>query len=359
MAEPFDLNTTYEDLMARKLANFSEMDRRETSPLYIATAANSAETAQMLATIKNNIDLVFADTAPREYLIRRAAERGLTPYPATKAKLKGEFNTDVPIGSRFNLDELNYVVVEKLGPGEFILECETYGNVGNLLLGTLIPIDYIEGLTHAELTEVLIQGEDEEDTEDFRKRYFDSFRSESFAGNRQSYKESVNEIPGVGGCRITRAWNGGGTVLVTIVDSNYTAASELLVSEVQEILDPLDNQGEGYGLAPIDHIVTVNTVTLQTVDVTCNLTFETGFDEQNVIDDIKTTIDNYFQSLGQLWVNSSDDASTTIVRLAQIEARIIGVNGVLDVSDVTLNGETSNIELDPYTLPVRGLVNGS
>lgn len=91
MAEQFDLDTTYDDLMAQKLANLSEIDRRETSPLYIITAANTAEIVQMLATIKNNIDLVFADTAPREYLIRRAAERGLSPYPSTKARLKGEF----------------------------------------------------------------------------------------------------------------------------------------------------------------------------------------------------------------------------------------------------------------------------
>lgn len=30
----------------------------------------------------------FADTATMEYLVRRAAERGLTPYPATYAELK-------------------------------------------------------------------------------------------------------------------------------------------------------------------------------------------------------------------------------------------------------------------------------
>lgn len=46
----------------------------------------------------------------------------------------------------------------------------------------------------------------------------------------------------------------GGTVLVTIVDSDdYGGASKTLVQSVQSIIDPVTNAGEGYGLAPIGH----------------------------------------------------------------------------------------------------------
>ena len=44
----------------------------------------------------------FADTAPRDYLILRAAERGLSPKPATYAVLRADFNQSVPIGTRFS-----------------------------------------------------------------------------------------------------------------------------------------------------------------------------------------------------------------------------------------------------------------
>lgn len=361
MVKPLDLNTTYEDLMAQKLANFTEMDRRETSPLYIATAANSAETAQMLATIKHNIDMVFADTAPREYLIRRAAERGLSPYPATKARLKGEFNIDVPIGSRFSGDDLNYVVIEKIGSGEFILECETAGEVGNLYLGNLIPIDYITGLETAKLTEVLIPGEDEEDTEAFRTRYFNSFKSVVFGGNRADYKERVGALSGVGGVRVYRAKYGPGTVGLTIIDSQYNKPSQALIDTVQETVDPLGMQGEGVGIAPIDHIVTVSAVEETPIDITLNITYQDGWTWADIQYDVYRVIDEYFKELAKEWAQAQtyeEDHSGLIVRISQIETRLLGVSGVIDVQNTQLNGGTSNIELDKEAIPVRGVVNG-
>ena len=50
-----------------------------------------------------------------------------------------------------------------------------------------IPIEYIEGLTEAKLTEILIPGEDEEETEKFRKRYLESFEPQAFGGNIKDY----------------------------------------------------------------------------------------------------------------------------------------------------------------------------
>lgn len=42
------------------------------------------------------------------------------------------------------------------------------GIIGNQYLGQMIPIEYIDGLETATLTEILIPGEDEEDTEVLR-----------------------------------------------------------------------------------------------------------------------------------------------------------------------------------------------
>lgn len=50
----------------------------------------------------------------------------------------------------------------------------------------MIPIDYIEGLETCYLTELLIPGEDEEATEDIRARYFDTFDTKPFGGNRRT-----------------------------------------------------------------------------------------------------------------------------------------------------------------------------
>jgi len=85
----------------------------------------------------------------------------------------------------------------------------------------IIPIDYINNLGRAEITELLIPARDEEETEALRKRYFDSFNMKAYGGNISDYKLKVHEIEGVGAVKVTPVWNGGGTVLLTILDSDF------------------------------------------------------------------------------------------------------------------------------------------
>ena len=104
----------------------------------------------------------YGDTAAREFLILLAKDRGITAEPATNAILKGVFvpaSIDVT-GERFNIDKMNYVVTEKIADGEYQVKCETSGEAGNQYLGNMIPMNYIDGLESATLTEVLIPGED-------------------------------------------------------------------------------------------------------------------------------------------------------------------------------------------------------
>ena len=66
---------------------------------------------------------------------------------------------------------MNFTALEKITDGEYQMQCETPGVIGNQYLGSMVPIEYIEGLETAKLTKVLIPGEDREDTEDLRTRY--------------------------------------------------------------------------------------------------------------------------------------------------------------------------------------------
>lgn len=360
------LDTTYEELMDFKLNNTSnELDKREvTSVLFNAFAGNAMETTKILYTLQNFSDQVFADTAPRENLIRRAAERGLIPNPATYALRRAIFNIDVPIGSRFSIEDVNYVVEEKptgAALGVFNVRSETLGSIGNAYFGTLFPVNYIQGLESAQLTDILIPGEDEEPTETFRARYFNSFENIAFGGNRADYKQKVNAIAGVGGVKVFRAWNGGGTVKLTIVDSTFKVPSQTLVDAVQEIIDPIGLQGEGVGLAPIDHIVTVTGATAQNVDITFNFTYEPGFSFVDIQNQLNTIIDEYFAELGSSFGEGNtiqNDNSGLVVRISQLETRALNLNGILDVQNTLLNGVASNLEIGNESLPVRGTVIG-
>lgn len=93
--------------------------------------------------------------------------------------------------------------------------------------------------------------------ERFRRRYFDSLNSQAFGGNIADYREKVNGISGVGGVKVYPAWNGGGTVKLVIIGSDYGVPSDELIRAVKDTIDPEVDAGKGYGLAPIGHVVTV------------------------------------------------------------------------------------------------------
>ena len=358
MVNPLPYDLTYEQLLDTKLQSISnEYNKRPGDLIYTAVAPNSFEIIQMLATLQSYRNLVFGDTAPREELILIAAERGRSPRPATNAIRRAEFNIDVPIGSRFSIETVNFVVRERISLGVFTVECETPGEIGNNFSGQLIPIGDIPGLQTAQLTEVLIPGQDEEETEAFRQRYRDSFDASEFSGNRAGYKSKVRALPGVGGVRVYRAQNGPGTVGLLIIDSQYNSPTSVLIDEVQDAIDPIGLQGEGVGLAPIDHVVTVSGVTDQNIDVSMTLTLAPGFNESIVRPLIVQAIEEYFTSLAQEWAQANtkaEDDTGLIVRMSQIEFRVLSVNGVLDVTGTTLNGNTTNISLAVDRIPKMG-----
>ena len=65
-----------------------------------------------------------------------------------------------------------------------------YGEEPNGSVGDLVPIDYVPGLTSAKITEMLIPGEDEEETESIRQRYLDSFNLQAYGGE---YKKTMRK----------------------------------------------------------------------------------------------------------------------------------------------------------------------
>lgn len=349
-------NITFESILKRMLDRIpNTFDKREGSVIYDALATAAIEFQNMYIHNDTVLNESFADTQSRGYLIKRCAERGINAEEATHAIRQGEFNMDVPIGSRFSLNKLNYIVVEKISDGVFKLQCETAGSEGNLESGTLIPIDYINGLQTAILTDVLVPGEDDEDTEHLRQRYFNSFGSQAFGGNVADYKEKVKTIDGVGGVKVHPVWNGGGTVKVVFTDSTYSKPSSILVDAVQEKTDPIQNQGEGAGFAPIGHVVTVVGCDETIVDIQTKMTFQEGWNWETIKPSVTNVINEYLTELSETW-DSLEENEGLIVRISQIETRLLDINGVLDISDTTLNGTAQNLTIGSDSIPVGGSI---
>ena len=350
MYEAISYEMILQRMIDRVIVSNPNLDTREGSIIYDALAPAAVELKRMYVDIDVILDETFADTASREMLIKRASERGILPQVATQATLKGKFNMDIPIGSRFSLAKLNYTVIEQISQHTFRLQCETFGVVGNYSFGTLVPIHYIEGLESAELTELLIPGEDDEETEHLRQRYFKSLDSEAFGGNITDYEEKTNALSGVGGVKVTPVWNGGGTVKIVIINSDFQAPSITLVDAVQSEIDPVSNSGQGVGFAPIGHVVTVLGVQEYLINITTNIVFQEGWTWKDVEPYAKTEIDKYFIQLSQDWASSEE----LIVRVSQIELRLLNVVGVIDISGTAINGIEQNCILSATHIPARG-----
>ncbi|MDF2925881.1 MAG: phage tail protein [Paenibacillaceae bacterium] len=351
---------TYELILQRMLSRVSaDIDKREGSVIYDALAPAAAELAQLYGELDLNLNLSYADTATGERLERRTREFGIAREPATKARRKGAFYAsgsvlmDVPIGSRFSGGGLTYISVEKLMTGMFVLECETAGTVGNSYFGPLLPIDYIQGLTVAQLTDVLVPGEDVETDGVLRARYFTALSEQPFGGNVSDYKQKIGAIDGVGGVKVFPAWQGGGTVKATIIGSDYNPPSMLLVEEVQTRIDPTVNSGEGLGLAPIGHQVTIVGVASTVINMETTLQLAAGVTVGQLQPEIEEAVGAYLLSLRQSW---AAEEAPIVIRVSQIEARILGVSGVADISGTQLNGGASNVTLTSEQIPAMGTV---
>lgn len=358
-------NETNEAIRQRMLQRVpSSIDKREGSVIYDAAAPAAIELELLYVAVDYFLKKTFGDTAERDFLIERALERGLTPYRASAAVIKvigTPADVEIPIGTRFSYDDVNYTITEKLETaGEYEAVCETAGTVGNKPEGNLIPIDYITGLQSVKCTEVLILGEDEEDTESFRARYLASFNTQAYGGNIQDYQEKVSAIPGVGGVKVYPVWNGGGTVKVVFSSAEHTVPSDELVKEVQEILDPVPYQQQGVGVAPIGHRVTVEGAKESAVNIGLNITFGGGETFSTRLNDIRTVIQNYFSELNAGWqatevvTAAAFENRGIIVRISQIESRLLQESYVQDISHTTLNGAEENIELANDALATIG-----
>lgn len=360
-------NETFFNIKNRVLSQIpTDVDKRQGSIIYDSTAPVSAELAQVYIELDRVLREGFADTASRYYLIKRARERGLSPYPATASIILAELTGDIELrgGERFNFEELNFYYIGEKQDKYYKLKCETKGEIGNVVYGTLIPIDNIPRLQKATIYELLTAGTDEEDTEAFRQRYFNSFKNYAFGGNRADYKEklkSLNNIEeitnngGVGGCKIYRTPNGGGTVGIYFQTLGYGKPNNELVELVQKEVDPNPYTGEGYGTAPIGHFVTLHPVDTIDVRIETTLELKPGFVVGDIQEFINEIIEDYLQELRESWENEE----YIVIRVAKIESFILDINGVVDIRNTTINGFAENLSLDKNTIPLRGEINAT
>lgn len=359
---------TYQNILQAMLSVVpNTFDKRDTSPIQTALGPAAYAIQDFFLALDAVQQGTFITTATGSDLDELAVIGNLTREPATYAVRLGEFNMAVPIGSRFSTingeNSINFIVTASAGTNQYRLTAETAGTIGNEYAGAILPITPIQGLTVANLTEIIVPGDDEETDAELRERLIEALNYPAFGGNIAAYKQFCKTIDGVGDVQVYPTWNGGGTVKLSVIGSDWKRATTAVVSAVQEAVDPDVNHGLGLGMAPIGARVTVVRPTNKTINVQATLLLEEGYTTEMVQDGVEEAIEAYLENLRKDWAdNKSKTAvsySTTVYRNAVIAA-IVGAEGVVNVSALKLNSGSADVTCTETAttqqLPVLGTV---
>lgn len=368
---------TFEYILEQMLSSVPDtLDKREGSIIWDALAPAAVELAKMYVQLKGVLINTYPSTAVGKYLDLRVQERGMTRLKATNAIKLGTFvgsdglPAEIPLGSRFSTvsdkDALNYTVTaiyEESGieqAGQYELTCETAGTAGNSYVGNLLPITNLPSLKSATMGELLIPARDNETDNELYDRFLEKINASAFGGNITQYREWLLSQAGVGAVQVYPVWNGGGSVKCVIIGTDYNAASSELISQVQEEIDPTP-QGEGLGLAPIGHTVTVSTATPKTVNISLDVMAEAGYTEEQLKQLVTPVLSNYFLSVRKKWDDANDfNVHTLNLFRANIIGAVIVLPQILNITDVKLNGLSADLALvenaELQELPILGTV---
>lgn len=220
--------------------------------------------------------------------------------------------------------------------GTISIEAVNAGDSGNVDAETIIymPIT-LTGITACTNNSETAGGYEQETDDELRERYLEYLAEPPTSGNAASYKAWAKSVSGVGDAKVIPLWDGVNTVKVLIIDSNNEPASETIVNNVQEYIDP-NSEGLGNGVAPLGAYCTVESATAKSISVTVTVIKDTAYTDATVQNNVEQSITEYLQSIAFV---------RTYVSYGNIGVAIFNADGVIDYASLEVNSGTSNITL--------------
>lgn len=333
------------------------VDTRQGSIIYDAMAPAATMLAERSLQTAEAVKQSYTVTAESEFLDWHAADKGTVRQEATFAQVTAKFvNSDgevihnVAVDDQFASvgdDPIFYTVTTVNDDGSAVLVADVWGTRPNAYLGPILPVTPNDALSWAEIVEVSVPARDAEDDDHLRERLLSPNSYIAYGGNIADYADMLSKLTDVGAGQIYPTWQGGGTVKLVILDNDLLPASKELVKQVQNQIDPPPT-AEGYGLAPIDHVVTVVAPDVLTVDVTSAISLAPDATLGTVTGKIKAGLNEFFGKLREKWATLDSKTgrgySLTVYR-SQLLAEMMKFEGVVNASLPTLNGEDKDLVL--------------
>ena len=361
----YSSENSYEQILNRILnkESLANVDKRVGSIIYDAVAPVCMELAEAYVQLDILESGTFLQSATGSLLEKRVWDYGLTRQEATNAQRIATFykykrdstggfekdsngnkileDMDIPEGTRFALPDDSTCTYEYIGKFTLksgsdttvvkVVECEQTGTKGNAYLGQILPLMPVANLIKAQITGTYKPAEDTETDAALKLRALEKLNTVAFAGNIPDYIEKVNAMDGVGQTKVFPAWIHNGSVLLSVVDGEYNPCTKEFLQKIKDEVDPeyvngVKTSGQGIGIAPIGHYVTVGTPKKLWLKVKIQLSSSKSF--VAIQDDVEAAVKEYVDSVRKEFVQNN----TLVVRRAMIVNAVMALPNVLNVN---------------------------
>lgn len=308
------------------------------------------EVAKYYSYVNRLQEMHYAETAVGQYLDRKAEEVGVFRKEPTSARgyvtFKGKEGTRIPAGYKLLAGErgfhtLTYGVIPASGSLTMEVEADDEGIGGNIKEGQINGrLTGIPGLDSVSNDKEFTGGTELEDDEHLRERTLLRMRYPGTSGNQYHYMHRATEVAGVGRVKVFPVRDGPGTVKVSILDENQRVATEDLIGKVKyHIQHEGDRMGEA--LAPIGALLTVSTASEVPLDIKGKVVLADGLSVT------LTTIAEVLRDDLQGYIDKEISYKGERLTVAKVIDILYGVDGVLDITELTVNGQNKSLSLKP------------
>jgi len=247
---------------------------------------------------------------------------------------------------------IQFVVTEDINinpSADITVKAVLPGSSGNVRANTITqtPIT-IQGLISVTNALDAANGYDKELDADFVMRFLEREKAEETQGNLAQHKAWAKSVQGVGGAKVFPLQDATGaaadnSILTVIVDSNYMPGSAELVTTVQNIINPLAENGHGSGLAPLGCYAYIKAATAHNLAITFNGVLKNGVTNEAAAASATLKIKEYLKTVYQ---------ENKVISFAQIGVSILSADEIEDYSNLMINGSTVNITVPDKSVAV-------
>ena len=167
-------------------------------------------------------------------------------------------------------------------------------------------------------------GVDPETDDELKERFFYLQAHKGTSGNVDDYINWALSVDGVKNVKVVPLWNGNGTVKVIVMSKNNRNVAPEVVEAAKKYIEVK---------RPIGASVTVTTPTILDISITATV----EVDDNYTLDQVK---EGFIQALDDYLVKSVKEITYT-----KVAGLLVSTEGVIDFSNLTINGATRNIKL--------------